>query len=91
MALLVIWKHKDNIKRLREGKESKISLGSKKKIEKAAESSPDEDDDDDSKYVKCEGCQHLIPVSRKVCAYCNTPNKAYVPTPKNKEKGQKHE
>lgn len=89
MALLVIWKHKDNIKRLREGKESKISFGSKKKAEEAVVTpAEDEEKDDDSKYVKCEGCQHLIPVSRKVCAYCNTPNKAYVPAPKNEEKGK---
>ncbi len=89
MALLVIWKHKDNIKRLREGKESKISFGSKKKAEEAvATPEEDEEEDDDSKYVKCEGCQHLIPVSRRVCAYCNTPNKAYVPTPKNEKKGK---
>ena len=31
IAVLVIFKHKDNIKRLREGKENKFSLGSKKK------------------------------------------------------------
>ena len=31
MSVLVIFKHKDNIKRLRDGKENKFSLGSKKK------------------------------------------------------------
>lgn len=79
MALLVIWKHKDNIKRLREGKESKISFRSKEKKAEAApvETDSDKEEDDDSKFVKCEGCGHLIPVSRKVCAYCNTPNKSY--------------
>lgn len=87
MALLVIWKHKDNIKRLREGKESKISFKSKKKaVEETPDKTEEEDEDDDSKFVKCAGCEHLIPVSRKVCAYCNTPNEKYVPAPKKAKK-----
>ncbi|MBE6693227.1 MAG: glycerol-3-phosphate 1-O-acyltransferase PlsY [Ruminococcaceae bacterium] len=83
MALLVIWKHKENILRLREGKESKISFKSKKKpAEDTPSVSENEDEDDDTKFVKCAGCEHLIPISRKVCAYCNTPNPEYVPADK---------
>ncbi|MBQ9162385.1 MAG: glycerol-3-phosphate 1-O-acyltransferase PlsY [Clostridia bacterium] len=83
MALLVVWKHKENIMRLREGKESKISFKSKKKpAEDTPSTNEDENEDDDEKFVKCAGCEHLIPISREICAYCNTPNPEYVPADK---------
>jgi len=37
MAILVVWAHRENIKRLRNGKESKLSFGKKKNAEKASE------------------------------------------------------
>lgn len=111
MAVLVVWAHRSNIKRLKEGKESKLSFGKKKAAEPAEEEpiqapeAPSEDippvsdkskspvfvvekpavhefqDDGKHKFVTCTGCGHTIPQSRKVCLYCKTENKQYVPDP----------
>ena len=77
MACLVVYKHKDNIKRLRDGKESKLSFGkgSKKKVEDTPTptEAPSVEDSDDN-YTECTGCKHLIPITRAKCAYCGTVN-----------------
>ena len=95
MALLVVWAHRTNIKRLLAGEESKISL-KKKKTAPDAESAPTEEKQDEGEkeydFVTCTGCDRLIPVSREVCAYCKTKNLQYRPElldTKNKKKRKK--
>ena len=91
MAVLVVWAHRENIKRLLAGKESKISLFKKKPApdtdtaQEAQPTPPTPDEptspEQEDAFVTCTGCGKLIPVSRKVCAYCNTPNPHYRPDP----------
>ncbi len=114
MAVLVVWAHRENIRRLLANKESKLSLGKKK-----AEAEPEEisapeteedteeshekptsadksqspvfvvekpevfefEDDGKHKFVTCTGCGHTIPRSRKICLYCKTENRQYIPDP----------
>lgn len=76
MALLVIYMHRANLKRLYEGKENKVSLGKKKvKVKKEAEEvivdSGKKYTDDD--FVDCE-CGRLIPITREKCLYCGKAN-----------------
>ena len=83
MATLVVIKHKDNIKRLLNGNESKISLGKKKKAEESPEASPAPvQPEKDYAFVTCVGCGRTIPVNRKTCAYCKTKNPHYIPDSK---------
>ena len=42
IMILIVFMHRENIKRLMAGKESKISFGSKKKEEKKADASDDQ-------------------------------------------------
>lgn len=81
MATAVVVKHKDNIKRLLDGKESKISLGKKKNAEKEAPSHAVETatTEKDYAFVTCVGCGRTIPVTRKKCAYCKAKNPHYTP------------
>lgn len=85
MATLVVVMHRDNIKRLSKGEESKISFGKGKKdgtAEKPAIPTPpaeDETDGGNDRFVTCVGCGRLIPQSRRVCAYCKTKNPHYAP------------
>ncbi len=88
MALLVVWAHRENIKRLLAGKESKISLFKKKEktvvdTPVTESSTPEATDTPEKEYdfITCTGCNRLIPVSRKVCAYCKTENASYRPDP----------
>ena len=58
-------------------KTNKVAVGAepadeKKKKEEIVHGDPDRD-----RFVKCEGCGEIIPIGRKVCAYCNTPNRFY--------------
>ena len=97
IGALIVFMHRQNIVRLMEGKESKLSF---KKTDKhaasahnggeaaekpaeieAAESEREYTDDD---FVKCP-CGRLIPVSREKCVYCGAENKHYRPDEK-KEK-----
>ena len=98
MALLVVWAHRENIKRLLAGKESKISLSRKKKApaeaaapQEVPASVPAQEAEDEKEYdfITCTGCNRLIPVSRKTCAYCKTENTSYRPDP-NRGKTQKN-
>jgi glycerol-3-phosphate acyltransferase PlsY len=116
MAVLVVWAHRENIKRLRAGTESKLSLG-KKAPEPSVESqepttptpveSPAQDkskspvfvvekpdvfeyeDDGKHQFVTCTGCGHTIPQSRKICLYCNTENRHYIPNTPTEDKKKK--
>lgn len=101
MAVLVVWAHRENIKRLKDKKESKLSFGKGKR--KDSHDTPEEEktsdapsaDEKDYAFITCTGCGRLIPQSRKVCAYCKTENKQYIPAPeaegesKSKKKGKK--
>ena len=101
IALLVIFMHRANLKRLYNGKESKISLGKKKtdeemreearkgkKSKKKSEIIADEKKYSDDDFVMCE-CGRIIPKSREVCAYCGKNNEFYTPSTDNKKKGNK--
>lgn len=123
MAVLVVWAHRENIKRLWAGKESKLSFGKKKKDAEATEMTEEPakapakapeaaapvtdkskspvfvveepevfefEDDGKHQFVTCTGCGRTIPMSRKICLYCNTQNKQYIPDPEAEEaKGKK--
>ena len=97
IGALVVFMHRENLKRLFEGKENKTYFFTKKKAdadenaeaekEKTAkkEASEPEKVYSDSDFVKC-SCGRLIPVARKKCLYCKAENKFYVP---ENEKGEK--
>lgn len=75
MACLVLYRHKENIKRLREGKESKISFGKgQKKAVEEADCDLEKDEEKECEFVTCPGCKHLIPATRRGCVYCGTQN-----------------
>lgn len=101
-AALVIFMHRENIKRLYHGTESKISFKKTDK-HKAGEASGELTDSEksedepkkaekvytDDDFVKCAGCGQTIPKSRQKCVYCGEVNKAYVPKPSDTETGKK--
>lgn len=100
IALLVIYMHRANLKRLYEGKESKISLGKKKtdeemreeakkskKAKKKADSAEDEKKYSDDDFVTCE-CGRIIPKSREICAYCGRKNEFYTAPADHNKKGK---
>ncbi len=97
IGALVVFMHRENIKRLLEGKESKFSFKktdkhkvgdpsaeetSEEKVEPRKEKQYSDDD-----FVKCD-CGRIIPRSRAVCVYCGEKNSAYVPREDDK-KGRK--
>ena len=83
IAALVVFMHRENIKRLMSGKESKLSF---KKTDKHAVNAHDgasaEKNESTSygegDFVTC-ACGRLIPRSRKECVYCGEKNPKYVP------------
>ncbi len=85
MAGFVVFMHRENIKRLREGTESKVSFRKTNKVAVGAEPADEKKKKEEivhgdpgrDRFVKCEGCGEIIPIGRKVCAYCNTPNRFY--------------
>ena len=97
IGALVVFMHRENLKRLFEGKESKTYFFKKKKAdadenaesekEKSIkmEASKPEKVYSDKDFVKC-SCGRIIPVTRKKCIYCKAENKFYVP---ENEKGKK--
>lgn len=96
IGALVVFMHRENLKRLFEGKESKTEFIKFKKKSKAADGEepsaqipvkPAEPEKvyTDKDFVKC-SCGRLIPVSRKKCAYCNKNNPNYVAEPGKKKK-----
>ncbi len=92
IMVLVLFMHRENIKRLLEGKESKISFKKTDKHDVAAHeqakteknSTEPEKEYSDADFVKC-SCGRLIPVSREVCVYCGERNKKYIPKPVEKK------
>jgi len=96
IGALVVFMHRENMKRLMEGKESKFSfkktdkhkVGDESANEPEAKAEPRKEkqySDDD--FVKC-ACGRIIPKSRAVCVYCGEENPAYVPREDDK-KGRK--
>ncbi len=89
IGAFVIFMHRENIKRLLEGKESKISL-KKKSSENTeaeqpkAESAPEKVYSDDD-FIKC-ACGRLIPKTREKCVYCGEKNPSFIPTDDKKKK-----
>lgn len=97
IGALVVFMHRENIKRLLEGKESKFSFKKTDKHKVGDESAanepeakveaPKEKKYSDDDFVKC-ACGRIIPKSRAVCVYCGEENPAYVPREDDK-KGRK--
>lgn len=101
IGAMVVFMHRENIKRLLEGKESKFSFKKtdKHKAEEhdgaAVKSGEGKNEtaeipekvytDDD--FVKC-SCGRIIPRSRKECVYCGAKNSAYIPSEES-DKGRK--
>ncbi len=89
---LVVFMHRENIKRLLSGKESKFSF---KKTDKHAatehgggdQALDSEKSRGDGDFVNC-SCGRLIPRSRKECVYCGEKNPSYAPKTDG-EKGSK--
>lgn len=96
---LVVFMHRENIKRLLAGKESKFSF---KKTDKHAAAEHDGAVDNaterqiqkaekaygEGDFVKC-ACGRLIPRSRKECVYCGEKNPAYLPSENDKARKSK--
>ena len=91
IAVLIIYMHRANLKRLYEGKENKISFGKKKekaepkKEVKVIEEDEKEYSDDD--FVNCE-CGRIIPKVREKCVYCGAVNPYFIKNKKNNKKGK---
>jgi glycerol-3-phosphate acyltransferase PlsY len=89
IGALIVFMHRENIKRLMEGKESKLSFKKTDKHAAAAHNGGSDSMSDikveapekeyrDEDFVKCE-CGRIIPKTREKCAYCGAVNKKYVP------------
>ena len=91
IGAIVVFMHRENIKRLMAGKESKFSFKKTDKhkaeehgeVKTATPVKPEKEYSDDD-FVKCT-CGRVIPVSRETCVYCGEKNPAFVPS--NEEKG----
>ena len=81
MAGLVVFMHRENIKRLRDGKESKLNLFKKKEAPAAPIEQAADEPEREYEFVTCAGCGRLIPQSREKCVYCKTVNALYKPDP----------
>ena len=91
IGAMVVFMHRENIKRLMSGKESKFSF--KKTDKHKAEEHEDatqavetksEKEYNDEDFVKC-SCGRIIPKTRETCVYCGEKNPAFVQ--KTEEKG----
>lgn len=80
-AVLVIFMHRENLKRLWAGKESKISFKKTDKhgVDEQGENEKKERIYTDADFVKCKGCGQTIPITREKCVYCGEINPYYVP------------
>ena len=95
IAGFVVFMHRANIKRLLEGKESKVKLFKKDKQDeeqqKVAEAQPTptpQREYTDADFIKC-SCGRIIPVNRKECVYCGEANPSYKPSENNKQSKSK--
>lgn len=87
----VVFMHRENMKRLLEGKENKIALGKKKNADVEKQSNenkkieiPQKEYSDDDFY-KC-SCGRLVPKSRRECVYCGEKNPHFIPPQKESKK-----
>ena len=99
IGAMVVFMHRENIKRLLEGKESKFSFKKTDKhkaeehngaqaTEKSAEIKAPEREYSDDDFVKC-ACGRIIPKSRRECVYCGEKNPAFVPSEDEKKAKKK--
>ncbi len=100
IMILIVVLHRENIKRLLEGKESKLSFKKTDKhaadahngngeTEKTPKAPLSEREFSEADFVKC-ACGRLIPASREKCVYCGEKNPSYIPKPiENKGKKKK--
>ena len=100
IGAMVVFMHRENIKRLLAGKESKFSFkktdkhaaaehnaaGEAQGVTGAKTEQPQKEYSDDD-FVKCE-CGRIIPKTRETCVYCGAKNPYYIPEEK-KKKGKK--
>ena len=95
IGAFVVFMHRENIKRLLEGKESKVSFKKKDKHSadehngadtntKKHEVKPEKEYTEDD-FVKC-ACGRTIPVTREKCVYCGEKNPSYRPIQKKNGK-----
>lgn len=99
MAVFVIFMHRENLKRIAAGEESKLSFGKKSKGKDGGSEGKENGSEADggekpkiykaSDFVECVGCSRTIPISRKKCVYCGEENPAYKPTAEGGDKGSK--
>lgn len=96
---MVVFMHRENIKRLMSGKESKFSFKKTDKhkaeehngaqtTKKPEEIKAPEREYTDDDFVKC-ACGRIIPKSRKECVYCGEKNPAYIPSEDEKNRKNK--
>ena len=86
----VVFMHRENIKRLLEGKESKVSFSKK---EKAEEKEPEAKKDEsapakkytNADFIQC-SCGRTIPKTREKCVYCGERNPYFVQIEKKENK-----
>ena len=86
----VVFMHRENIKRLLEGKESKVSFSKK---EKAEEKEPEAKKDEsapakkytNADFIQC-SCGRTIPKTREKCVYCGERNPYFVQIKKKENK-----
>lgn len=105
IAALIVFMHRANIKRIMDRTESKVSFkktdkhkaGESSEAQKAEEEKKaikkalpetEEREYTDADFVKC-ACGRLIPVSRRVCAYCDKENPSYKPKAEAEKGGKK--
>lgn len=93
LALLILFMHRENIKRLMEGKENKFYLFKKKAVAEGVDSATEDSKKNSKKkakadevsekaysdddFVKC-ACGRIIPKTREKCVYCGSKNPVYV-------------
>ena len=95
IAGFVVFMHRENIKRLLEGKESKFYLSQKHKDEKEkgdakvekTESAPARKYSNDD-FITCT-CGRVIPKTRKECVYCGEKNPYFIPSDNTNKKRKK--
>lgn len=96
IGAFVVFMHRENIKRLLEGKESKVSFKKKDKHSadehngvdsntKKPENKPEKEYSEED-FIKC-SCGRIIPITREKCVYCGEKNPSY--RPKENKNGKK--
>lgn len=89
-AVFVVIMHRENLKRILNGEESKLSFGKKKDVVPAKEAEKKaEKIYKASDFVACNGCGHTIPITREFCVYCGERNIAFVSGDEDRKNSKK--